>query len=135
MPRLALPLRLLSRTLPTLHHPQRSFASTTAAEKGTQNSRPGWKGRHGDDHAVERDRNDVQGDASQEGMKRFEEEKGKTEAQKGEGSASGSGNSSSAGQAITRKDERNSNAKAREEHPEAPGPIIGMNEERGGVSF
>ena len=29
--------------------------------------------------------------------------------------------------AISQKDERNANQKAKEEHPEAPGPVIGMN--------
>lgn len=99
----------------------RLFASTDAAEKGAQNSRPGWTGRPTDDHAVKRDRNDVQGEASQEGLKKFQEGKDdKTQ--------------TASGQAISRKDERNSNQKAKEEHPEAPSPVIGMNEERGSVS-
>jgi hypothetical protein len=37
-------------------------------------------------------------------------------------------------QATSRKDERNNNKRAKEDHPEAPEPVIGMNEERGGVS-
>jgi hypothetical protein len=121
MPRLAIHPSLLARsshsTLPSRHIlpatvnvPHRHFASTDAAEKGTQNSRPGWSGRFGDDHAVERDRHDVQGDASQEGMKKFEEEKQSDQPQ-----------SATSGQAISRKDERNSNQKAKKEHPEAPG--------------
>ena len=94
---------------------RRLFASTQADDKGSQNSTPGWEGRHGDDHAVKRDRHDVQGDASQEGMKQHQEGK--------EGS-----------QAISRKDEGSYNKKAEEEHPKAPKPVIGMNDERGSVS-
>ena len=35
-------------------------------------------------------------------------------------------------QAATQKDEKNSGQRAKEEHPEAPEPVIGMNDERGG---
>jgi len=121
MPRLPAPQILsAARTSPRRLPPasSRLFVSTDAQEKGTQNSRPGWGGRSGDDHAVERDRHDVQGDASQEGMKKFQE--GKDQDTK-----------TSSGGAISRKDERNSNEKAKEEHPEAPTPVIGMNSERG----
>ena len=39
------------------------------------------------------------------------------------------------GQAATRSDERASGQRAKEEFPEAPdGPVLGMNDERGGVS-
>jgi hypothetical protein len=37
--------------------------------------------------------------------------------------------------ATGEKDVRNSNKKAKQDHPEAPGPVLGMNDERGGVSF
>ncbi len=37
-------------------------------------------------------------------------------------------------QAISRKDEGNHNKRAEEDKPEAPKPVIGMNDERGGVS-
>jgi hypothetical protein len=33
------------------------------------------------------------------------------------------------------KDKDNKNEKAKQDHPEAPGVVIGMNDERGGVSF
>ncbi|KAK3114785.1 hypothetical protein LTR53_006562 [Teratosphaeriaceae sp. CCFEE 6253] len=36
------------------------------------------------------------------------------------------------GQAVRQKDERNSTAKAKKDHPEAPDVIIGMQDERGG---
>ena len=87
---------------------KRSFAGTRSNEKSSENSTPGWKGRTGDDHVLNRDKNDVQGKASNEA--REQREKG----QEGSG-------------AISQKDENNSTQKAREEHPEAPkGPIIGM---------
>lgn len=37
-------------------------------------------------------------------------------------------------QGLSRKDEGAFNKKAKEENPEAPGPVLGMNDERGGVS-
>lgn len=37
-------------------------------------------------------------------------------------------------QAISRKDENANNAQAKKDHPEAPEPVIGMNDERGKVS-
>jgi hypothetical protein len=36
--------------------------------------------------------------------------------------------------ATSEKDKDNENKKAQEDHPEAPGVVIGMNDERGGVS-
>ena len=95
---------------------RRLFASTQANDKGSQNATPGWEGRHRDDHAVERDRHDSQADAAQEGMKAHQEGR--------EGS-----------QATSRKDEGNQNKRAKQDRPEAPEPVIGMNDERGGVSY
>ncbi|KAJ9501618.1 hypothetical protein H2202_002580 [Exophiala xenobiotica] len=78
-------------------------------------STPGWEGRSKEDHAVNRSPHDPQSANAQSGMKDHEQLK--------EGS-----------QAISRKDEGNNNKRAKEDHPEAPEPVIGMNEERGGVS-
>ena len=61
------------------------------------------------------DGNDVQSQASQSGMQQKEQGK--------EGS-----------QGISGKDEGNFNKKAKEDHPEAPEPVIGMNDERAQVS-
>ena len=36
--------------------------------------------------------------------------------------------------ATTEKDSGNQNQQAKKDHPEAPGPVIGMNDERGQVS-
>ena len=61
------------------------------------------------------DANDVQSAASQSGM---------DQKRKGEDGSSG----------ISQKDERNSSQRTKEQHPEAPkGPVLGMQDERGGV--
>ena len=44
--------------------------------------------------------------------------------------AESSGQKSSA---TSEKDTGNNNERAQKDHPEAPGPVIGMNDERGGV--
>jgi len=36
-------------------------------------------------------------------------------------------------QAVDQGDHNDSNKRAKEDHPEAPGPVLGMNDERGGV--
>lgn len=133
MPRLPtniLSRRVLPSTRTTLNPTGtlRTFSWTDISGKGAQNSRPGWEGRQGDpnhklgdDHAVNRDGLDAQSKESQAGLK------GREDAEKGN-------HDSSHGQGVSRKDENNSAQKAKEEFPEAPGPIIGMNSERGSVS-
>ena len=105
MPRIALPL---SRTLlsPRVIIPVQPIRTATnkAGNKGPE------------DVAVNRtDANDVQSQASQSGMQQKQQGK--------EGS-----------QGISGKDEGNFNKKAKEDHPEAPEPVIGMNDERAQVS-
>lgn len=87
---------------------RRTYTTSPAFLKGSQNSTPGWEGRHGDDHVLNRDNLDRQGEPSNQA--RADKAAGK------EGS-----------NAISQKDERNSNQKAKDDHPEAPGPVIGMN--------
>lgn len=87
---------------------RRAYTTTPALLKGNQNATPGWEGRHGDDHVLNRDKMDAQSEPSNQA--REDKAAGK------EGST-----------AISQKDERNSAQKTREEFPEAPGPIIGMN--------
>lgn len=114
--------RLLSTTSPLAN--ANSNADSTASPKTNtsttdqraQDSLPGWPGRHGRDHAVKRPPHDVQAEQSQQGIKDHESLK--------EGS-----------DAISRRDEKSSNKRAKEEHPEAPEPVIGMNDERGSVSI
>ena len=75
-----------------------------------------WHGRETEEHAVNRkDELDVQANASQSG---------------GRERASGDERQS---QASTEKDSGNQNEQAKKDHPEAPGPVIGMNDERGQV--
>lgn len=73
-----------------------------------------WHGRETEEHAVNRkDELDVQASASQSG---------------GRERASGDERQS---QASTEKDSGNQNEQAKKDHPEAPSPVIGMNDERG----
>ena len=75
-----------------------------------------WQGRGIGEHTVNRkDELDVQSNASQSG---------------GRERASGDERQS---QASTEKDSGNQNEQAKKDHPEAPGPVIGMNDERGQV--
>jgi len=101
--------RLLARAF------HRVPAATATATRTLSSSTPGkkWEGRQPEENiAREPDSNNVQIDASKEGKK---------ERASGEGSA-----------ATSEKDKGNQNEKAKEDHPEAPGPVLGMNDERGG---
>lgn len=76
-----------------------------------------WGGAQPDDHALNRtDELDVGSEAVRSGQRERAGE-------------SGPGSS-----AATEKDLGNRNKEAQKDHPEAPGPVIGMNDERGGVS-
>ncbi len=76
-----------------------------------------WSGRQPDEHVTNQDHElDVHSSASKSG---------------GRQRAAGDGRDSSA---ATEKDQGGQNEKAKKDHPEAPGPVIGMNDERGGVS-
>lgn len=78
-----------------------------------------WEGRQPEEHVTNRkDELDIQSSASKSG--------------KQERAAGGGSEQSSA---ASEKDHGDQNKKAKEDHPEAPGPVIGMNDERGGVSF
>lgn len=75
----------------------------------------GHPGSKAEDHINDRksDSHNVQKDAAEEG---------KAERASGTGSA-----------AASERDSDNKNQKAKNDHPEAPGPVLGMNDERGGV--
>lgn len=78
-----------------------------------------WQGRQADEHLTNRKDNlNIQASASKAG---------KTDR------ASGAQESQS--QATGEKDAGSQNEQAKKDHPEAPWPVIGMNDERGGVSF
>lgn len=76
-----------------------------------------WEGRQPSEHTTNRDDDaNVEVSASKSGA--------------AERAAGSEGNSS----ATAQEDKGNHNKKAKEDHPEAPKPVIGMNDERGQVS-
>lgn len=84
----------------------------------TTQSLSAWTGRQPEDNTVrETDSNNVQQDAVREGK----QDRASSDASDG---ANKSG-------ATSEKDVGNMNKKAKQDHPEAPGPILGMNDERG----
>jgi len=106
----------LLRPLPrrsALALPIRTFTSTTPQR--TEN----WKGSPPKDHVTEDgDKYNVEHDGSKLGRQ-----------ERAEG---GTGEGTSNATSIAEKDGQNSRSKTKKEHPEAPGPIIGMEDERGG---
>ena len=77
-----------------------------------------WSGRQPQEHVTNRkDELDIQSGASQSGKRER------------------AGGDEDASQATSEKDSGNQNEQAKKDHPEAPGPVIGMNDERGGVSL
>ena len=99
-------LRSSLRLLPSLN--EYRFASGTSD----------WSGRQPDEHVSNRkDELDVQSGASQSGKRER------------------SMNNEEASQGTSEKDSGNQNQQAQKDHPEAPGPVIGMNDERGQVSL
>ena len=107
-----LPLRPLSRCTPQLTH---GLAPISVRHAGSESST--WQGRQSHEHITNRDdKLNIQADASKSGK-----------ADRVSGSEGGS-------QATTEGDHGNQNEQAKKDHPEAPGPVIGMNDERGGVS-
>ena len=105
------------RTLrPTSLRVFRRSPTTQIGIRYASGSDPEWIGRQTSEHVSNRgDELDVQSGASQSGKRER---------------ASSDENQS---QATTEKDKGNQNEQAKKDHPEAPGPVIGMNDERGGV--
>jgi len=94
----------------------RPISTTTSFQASGNDATSGWEGRHSDEHAVRRDGLDVQSEQSHQAMKKY--------ASLEEGS-----------QAISRLDEGDNKRRAKQDHPKAPDPVIGMNDERGKVSL
>ena len=94
-------------------NPARPFTSWTPhSVEATKD----WEGRQPEEHVSNQDHHiNIHSSASVEG--------------RNERSSGSRGES-----ATTEKDHKTGNQKAEEDHPEAPGPVIGMNDERGGVS-
>ena len=76
-----------------------------------------WEGRQANEHTTNRDDSlNIHSSASNAGQ---------ADRAKGDGGQSG---------ATSQQDKGNQNEQAEKDHPEAPKPVIGMNDERGGVS-
>ena len=111
-------LRTLVRAQPLLHAFRscpRSLPSASQCRSASGTS--DWSGRQPQEHLSNRkDELDVQSGASQSGKRERATD------------------NENASQGTTEKDSGNQNEQAKKDHPEAPGPVIGMNDERGGVS-
>lgn len=108
--------RLAPRILPPL---RRTLSTTPLRSSDNKPNSPSWSGRQPSEHVTNRnDELDVQSGASKSGARQ------RVEDDQHEGSS-----------ATSQKDPGNQNEKAKRDHPEAPGPVIGMNDERGGVSY
>lgn len=100
----------------TLLTSPRSLSSLTQQRFASGTS--DWSGRQPQEHVSNRkDELDVQSGASQSGKRER------------------AADNENASQATSEKDSGNQNEQAKKDHPEAPGPVIGMNSERGGVSL
>ena len=97
--------------------PLRPFSTSVRCSSESPNE-SGWAGRQPTEHVNDRvDELDVQSSASKSGKRQ----------RVGDSEHVGSS-------ATSEKDPGNQNEQAKKDHPEAPGPVIGMNDERGGVS-
>ncbi|OKP06434.1 hypothetical protein PENSUB_6424 [Penicillium subrubescens] len=104
--------------------PTRSFAATYAPQGARlQSVAKEWKGAHPEEHSIPRakrgDTHDPSADAVSSGMEERDVNEGIADDTKS--------------QATTQRGGRKEERKAKKEHPAAPEPIIGMNDERGGV--
>ncbi|KAI4233725.1 MAG: hypothetical protein LQ349_004226 [Xanthoria aureola] len=109
-------IRLAPRILPPL---RRTISTTPLCLSDNKPNSPSWSGRQPSEHVTNRnDELDVHSGASKSGARQ------RAEDDQHEGSS-----------ATSQKDPGNQNEKAKRDHPEAPGPVIGMNDERGGVSY
>ena len=112
----------MSFSLRTLRSPlfrpsPRSVTVPASTRYFAQGRDPEWSGRQASEHVTNRgDELDVQSGASQSGKR----ERASSDEKQSQG--------------ATEKDKGNQNEQAKKDHPEAPGPVIGMNDERGQVS-
>ncbi|KAI4126380.1 MAG: hypothetical protein LQ338_003776 [Usnochroma carphineum] len=111
-------LRLSHRLSRRLHSlsTTRSLSTTPFLANSPKDNSGGWTGRQPAEHTINRtDELDVHSGSSKSGHRQRATE------DEHEGSS-----------AASQKDPGNQNEKAKRDHPEAPGPVIGMNDERGG---
>ena len=113
LPQTRLLCRAIHRVSPTTIRTSRSqFSTTTLLKK--------WEGRQAEKNpSRETDTHNAQQDAVRAG---------KADRASGDGSSATSEKAGGDGS-------KDLNRKAEKDHPEAPGPVIGMNDERGGVSI
>ncbi|MCJ1254899.1 hypothetical protein MMC24_002715 [Lignoscripta atroalba] len=104
-----LPLRPLT---PTTH---RLLSSTPLLRNSKEGNEPDWVGRGAEEHVTNRgDELDIHAAASKSGQR-------------------DRANDSNQSSAASERDNRKDNERAKKDMPEAPpGPVIGMNDERGG---
>lgn len=87
--------------------------------------RQAWTGSDPSEHVTNSaDNLDIQTNASKAG---------RSDRAQGAGGGSEGGERGGLAQSRTEQDARSSNERAKQDHPEAPGPVIGMNDERGSV--
>ncbi|KAL8675994.1 MAG: hypothetical protein Q9186_007440 [Xanthomendoza sp. 1 TL-2023] len=107
-------LRLIPRAFPRTSI--RTLTTTPLRPSDNKANEPAWSGRQPSEHVTNRsDELDVQSGASKSGARQ------RLTDDEHEGSS-----------ATSEKDPGNQNEQAKKDHPEAPGPVIGMNDERGG---
>ena len=113
----ASPLLALPRTR-SLRNQQFPIRTPITLIRNAGTATKDWEGRQSHEHITNQDDNlNIQSSASKAG--------------KSDRTAGGEGKSG----ATTQEDKGNQNEQAKKDHPEAPGPVIGMNDERGGVSL
>ena len=100
-----------------MSHLRRFVLSLPTSTRFLSTTRPAlsgaWEGRQPEEHITNRkDELNIQSSASKSGKRARTEEQDS---------------------AASEKDQGNNNERAKKDHPEAPGPVIGMNDERGGV--
>lgn len=121
---LRLPSALIAHSSRASILPTQSSAATYALRGARlQSVAKEWKGAHTEEHSIPRakrgDTNDPSADAVASGMEERDVNGGIADDTKS--------------QATTQRGGRKEEKKAKTEHPAAPEPIIGMNDERGGV--
>lgn len=111
---------VISALIPAISNARHTILSSTGTNTLTlpRFASGTWEGRQLEEHVTNRkDELNVQSSASKSGVQER---------------AAGDSEQSSA---ISEKDHGDQNKKAKKDHPEAPGPVIGMNDERGGVRY
>lgn len=122
-------IRILSSSRRLQHNTPRDNKKTTDPDTANPHAKNApwqdWKGTRTEDHAVRRAAANDTTDPETEGSAKMRKEHDENE-----GIAD-----STLSSATTRRDTAKGKEAAEKEFPEAPGPVIGMEDERGSVSF